>query len=67
MGIVPQETALYEEVDAWQNLRFAAALYDVPRADLRIQEVLEVVGLTERSRDPVRILSERLRSYRVPE
>jgi ABC-2 type transport system ATP-binding protein len=26
IGVLPQETALYYEVTAWQNLRFAAAL-----------------------------------------
>src|SRR5881409_2945184 len=54
IGVLPQETALYDEVTAWQNLRFAAALYGVPRADARIAEVLQLVGLGERARDVVR-------------
>jgi len=54
IGVLPQETALYDEVTAQQNLRFAAALYAVPRAEARIAEVLELVGLSARARDVVR-------------
>ena len=54
IGVLPQETALYDEVSPLQNLRFAAALYGVPRAEARIAEVLELVGLSGRSRDIVR-------------
>ncbi|HEY7199655.1 MAG TPA: ABC transporter ATP-binding protein [Candidatus Dormibacteraeota bacterium] len=53
VGLVPQETALYEEVSAWRNLRFAADLYAVRAPEARIAEVLELVGLTERARDLV--------------
>ena len=54
IGVLPQETALYDEVTAVQNLRFAAALYSVPRAEARIAQVLELVGLAGRARDVVR-------------
>lgn len=54
IGVLPQETALYDEVTAVQNLRFAAALYDVPDADARIAQVLELVGLSARGHDVVR-------------
>jgi ABC-2 type transport system ATP-binding protein len=54
IGVLPQETALYEEVTAVQNLRFAAALYGVDHADERIAQVLALVGLKERARDVVR-------------
>ena len=54
IGVLPQETALYDEVTAVQNLRFAAALYGVPNADARIAEVLELVGSSGRARDVVR-------------
>jgi ABC-2 type transport system ATP-binding protein len=54
IGVLPQETALYDEVTAQQNLRFAAALYDVPHPDRRIAEVLGLVGLSARARDIVR-------------
>jgi ABC-2 type transport system ATP-binding protein len=57
LGVVPQETALYEEVSARQNLRLSAALYDVPDERARIEHVLAVVGLTARADDAVRTLS----------
>jgi ABC-2 type transport system ATP-binding protein len=57
IGVVPQETALYEDVSALENLRFAAALYAVPRAEARIAELLELVGLGARGRDRVALLS----------
>jgi ABC-2 type transport system ATP-binding protein len=53
IGVLPQETALYTEVSATQNLRFAAALYNVPNSDKRIAEVLDLVGLTHRAHDVV--------------
>ena len=54
IGVLPQETALYDEVSALQNLRFAAALYAVPHAEARIAQVLELVGLADRAKDIVR-------------
>ncbi len=35
LGVVPQETALYEELSADTNLRFHGDLFDVPGAVLR--------------------------------
>jgi len=54
IGVLPQETALYDELTPVQNLRFAAALYDVADADARIDEVLDLVGLSARAGDIVR-------------
>ena len=54
IGVLPQETALYDEVTARQNLNFAASLYAVPRPRERIAEVLELVGLSQRANDVVR-------------
>jgi len=54
IGVLPQETALYDEVTAQQNLQFAAALYDVKDSDARIAEVLGLVGLSARAHDVVR-------------
>jgi ABC-2 type transport system ATP-binding protein len=61
IGMVLQETALYEELSVFETLRFAASLYSVPSAHARIAEVLELIGLTERRNDLVRILSGGLR------
>jgi len=57
IGVLPQETALYDELSAAQNLRFAAALYGVENAGARIDAVLELVGLSARRDDPVRSFS----------
>jgi ABC-2 type transport system ATP-binding protein len=57
IGLVPQETALYEEVSARQNLRLMADLHGVRDAGARLAEVLELVGLTARSRDRVSTFS----------
>lgn len=54
IGVLPQETALYDEVTAHQNLQFAAALYDVQNSEVRIDEVLQLVGLATRKGDTVR-------------
>lgn len=55
LGVVPQETALYNDLTADENLAFHARLYGVPRSQRRgrIDEVLELVGLTGRRRDRV--------------
>jgi ABC-2 type transport system ATP-binding protein len=50
LGTVPQETALYEELSAWDNMVFHAELYNVPRRarDVRIRSLLDLVSLTDR-------------------
>ncbi len=55
IGMVPQEVALYEKLSALDNLLFWGGLYRMSRALLRSKaaEVLELVGLSERARDPV--------------
>lgn len=59
IGLVPQETSLYPELSAVENLRFHAALYmtDQSAAARRIKEVLELVDLTDRAKEPVRAYS----------
>jgi ABC-2 type transport system ATP-binding protein len=50
LGAVPQETALYEELSAWDNMDFHADLFNVPRREKagRIQHMLELVQLQDR-------------------
>jgi ABC-2 type transport system ATP-binding protein len=61
IGVVLQETALYEELTAFENLRFSASLYDVPEPKQRITEVLELLMLQDRARQIVSTLSGGLR------
>jgi daunorubicin resistance ABC transporter ATP-binding subunit len=50
LGTVPQETALYEELSAWDNLDFHADLFGIPKKEKqeRIMQMLELVQLQER-------------------
>ncbi len=50
MGLVPEESNVYTELTAWQNLVFTARIYRVPRAEqaARAQELLEMFGLWEK-------------------
>jgi ABC-2 type transport system ATP-binding protein len=50
MGLVPEESNIYTELTAWDNLLFTARLYRVPRAerDRAARELLEVFGLWEK-------------------
>jgi ABC-2 type transport system ATP-binding protein len=61
IGVVFQETALYEELTTFENLRFAASLYTVANPKQRIAEVLEILQLTDRSQQVVSSLSGGLR------
>ena len=55
IGFVPQETALYPQLTAVENLRFHAVLYlaGQKQARRRIEEVLDLVDLSERAQDRV--------------
>ncbi len=59
LGIVPQDMAFYEELNAVDNLLFWGGLYDTPKADLkkRAAEILEMVELSGRSKEPVKNFS----------
>lgn len=50
MGLVPEESNVYTELTAWDNLMFTAQLYRVPRAEraARARELLEAFGLREK-------------------
>lgn len=59
LGVVPQEIALYNELSAYENLKFFGNVYKVEKRLLesRIQEVLELVGLKDRQKDIVKTFS----------
>lgn len=56
IGFVPQELALLEDLSALDNLQFFGGLYGLGKTQLtaRIAEVLEIVGLTDRSKSIVK-------------
>jgi ABC-2 type transport system ATP-binding protein len=55
VGFVPQDIALYEDLSARENLTFWGKMYGLRGRDLhqRVDEILEVVGLTDRQKDRV--------------
>lgn len=59
IGYVPQDTNVYLDLNALDNLRHHAALYcdDLSQIDAQIEELLTFTSLWERRRDPVRTFS----------
>ena len=57
LGVVSHLPLLYGDLTADENLRFYARMYNSPNSELRITEVLEMVGLESRRRDLVRTFS----------
>ena len=56
LGVVPQEPALYENLSARENLFFWGGLYGLSGARLTqaVDRVLDLVGLKDRAKDPVK-------------
>lgn len=57
LGVVSHLPLLYGDLTAEENLRFYARMYGIGNYELRITEVLEMVGLDHRRRDLVRTYS----------
>jgi heme exporter protein A len=57
LGVVSHLPLLYGDLTADENLRFYARMYNIPNYELRITEVLQMVGLESRRRDLVRTYS----------
>jgi len=59
IGVVTQELALYNEFSAYDNLLFWGGMYKIPGKELeeRIDETLDLLGLTDRKRDKVKTYS----------
>ena len=53
IGVVPQDIALYEDLSGRENLLFWGRMYGLSGAALgqRVDEVLELIGLTDRQKD----------------
>ena len=52
IGIVPQDIAIYEELTAYENVKFFAGLYGLRGAELkaRVEEALKFVGLSDKQK-----------------
>lgn len=59
LGIVPQDLALYEDLSARENLEYWAGACGMRGSAMRdrAQEVLEAIGLLDRSNEPVKRFS----------
>ncbi len=59
LGVVPQEIALYEDLSATENLSYWGGAQGMrnPLLRDRIREVLELTGLQDRAREPVKRFS----------
>ncbi len=55
LGVVPQDIALYQDLSARENLDFWAKMYGLRGAacKARVNETLEIIGLTDRQKDKV--------------
>ncbi len=63
MGIVPDESNLYNEMDGFDNLCFCAALYGIRKAERepRARELLEQFRLSEAGKRPFKAYSKGMR------
>ncbi|WP_339224427.1 ABC transporter ATP-binding protein [Paenibacillus sp. FSL W7-1332] len=59
LGVVPQEIALYEELTSYENLKFFGRVYGLngKELEIKIQELLETVGLRDRQKELIRTYS----------
>ena len=61
VGFLSHQPLLYEDLTAEENLRFYGTMYDVPRLDSRITELLARVGLSSRRESLIRTFSRGMR------
>jgi ABC-2 type transport system ATP-binding protein len=59
IGVVPENSNVYDEMAAWDNLIFAAQLYRVPaeKRETKAKELLELFGLYDRRKDRACVFS----------
>jgi heme exporter protein A len=57
IGVISHHTFLYQQLTAYENLRFYGEMYAVPALESRITQLLAEMGLNHRAHDPVRTFS----------
>ena len=63
MGVIPESSTVYGDMSAEQNLQLSGQMYGMPRAlrEEKIDEILSMMGLSEKRRLPVRTFSKGMR------
>lgn len=53
IGVVPQDIAIYEDLTAYENVKFFASLYGIRGAELKekVEEALKFVGLLDKKKE----------------
>jgi ABC-type multidrug transport system ATPase subunit len=57
IGVISHQTFLYDDLTAYENIRFYGRMYDVENLEPRVEEVIEEVGLSLRKHELVRTFS----------
>lgn len=57
LGVVTHQTYFYSNLTACENLEFYSRMYDIPRNRERINEVVDMVGMSQRLHDRIGTLS----------
>lgn len=57
IGYMPQSPALYDDLSTRDNIVFFSRAYDIGNSLIRVEEVIDFVGLSERAHYPVYTLS----------
>ena len=59
IGYVPQELALFDDLNCTQNLSFFGSLYGLSKSEIqqKSKEILDIVGLTDRAKEPIKNFS----------
>ncbi len=52
IGVVPQDIAIYEDLTAYENVKFFASLYGLKRSEIKekVEEALKFVGLLDKKK-----------------
>ena len=53
IGVVTHQTFLYQSLTIYENLEFYGRMFDIPQRKQRIQQMVEMIGMTSRINDQI--------------